>query len=200
MPVNKWDIRFSGDEFFYGEKPNRFFAVYLDGLNERGKLLLPAEGEGRNAVYAAKKGWHVDAFDSSSVARQKALGFAARKKVAINYTLLDVSNFAPEPQTYDLIALVFLHLPEGMRKRFHRQVIESLKPGGRVLIESFEKKQIHNHSGGPPDVNLLYSKKILEEDFAGLNIIDLFEAHEHLNEGHHHGPADLVRMIGKKAV
>ncbi|HRW96457.1 MAG TPA: SAM-dependent methyltransferase, partial [Bacteroidales bacterium] len=70
---NPWDARFSGEDFYYGEVPNSFFADFLSSVKFKGKILLPGEGEGRNAVYAAGLGWDVTAFDSSEVARAKAL-------------------------------------------------------------------------------------------------------------------------------
>jgi SAM-dependent methyltransferase len=196
--MNKWDERFSDEEFFYGEKPNAFFANYLASVKEKGRILLPAEGEGRNAVYAASQGWEVHAFDSSKVAQQKALDFALSEKVIINYELLDLANFVPRPGHYDMIALVFAHMHEGMRQVFHQKLIRSLKPGGIILVESFAKEQINNRSGGPPDINMLYSTEILKSDFFGLTILNLCQAKATLNEGHHKGEADLVRMIARK--
>lgn len=51
-----WNNRYSGVDFFYGEDPNEYFAQQLKYFNP-GKILLPAEGEGRNGVYAALQGW-----------------------------------------------------------------------------------------------------------------------------------------------
>ncbi len=196
--MNKWDERFSGREFFYGQRPNLFFAEFLSNATEKGHLLLPAEGEGRNAVYAAKTGWQVDAFDSSAVAKDKALAFAKQENVHIDYELLDIASFVSRREKYDLIALIFVHLPEGMRRRFHRQIFDSIRPGGKLVVEAFAKEQIHNRSGGPPDVQLLYSLDILKEDFAGMKTIRLCRQHEFLDEGRHRGPADLVRLIAVK--
>ena len=50
-----WDQRFAERGFAYGEEPNVFLSGQLRGL-EPGSLLLPAEGEGRNAVWAATRG------------------------------------------------------------------------------------------------------------------------------------------------
>ncbi len=57
-----WNERFSNQEYVYGEEPNVFFAAQLTKL-EKGIIILPCEGEGRNAAYAASKGWVVKAFD-----------------------------------------------------------------------------------------------------------------------------------------
>ena len=58
----RWNDRYSKDEFAYGEAPNNYLKEQLTKINV-GKILFPAEGEGRNAVYAAKIGWTVSAFD-----------------------------------------------------------------------------------------------------------------------------------------
>jgi hypothetical protein len=101
--ANKWDLRFGGDDFFYGKAPNVFFADFLSTLPEKGKLLLPAEGEGRNAVYAARSGWQVTAFDSSAVAREKALKYAREEGVSLEYLHLDIDAYKATPATYDLL-------------------------------------------------------------------------------------------------
>jgi hypothetical protein len=87
-----WDQRYQESEWVYGEAPNAFFKAFID-QQPPGTLLLPAEGEGRNAIYAASKGWTVEAFDFSPVAREKALAGAAAKGVKIRYDLQDIALF-----------------------------------------------------------------------------------------------------------
>jgi hypothetical protein len=58
-----WNKRYAAKEFAYGTKPNAFFKMSLEKYHSKGSLLLGAEGEGRNAVYAATKGLAVFAFD-----------------------------------------------------------------------------------------------------------------------------------------
>jgi hypothetical protein len=195
--MNKWDERYSSKEFFYGEKPNVFFAEYLLSLPHKGRVLLPAEGEGRNAIFAAQQGWEVDAFDSSMVAMEKSLDFAYRKSVEIKYRLLDLANFIPMPNTFDMVALIFVHMPEGMRSVFHRKIVQSLKKGGIILVESFAKEQINNNTGGPPDVHMLHSIETIRNDFPEMKILKLCQEQVMLNEGRHHGLADVVRFIGQ---
>jgi len=196
--MNTWDIRFGGEEFFYGREPNVFFADFLSTQSKKGKLLLPAEGEGRNAVYAAKLGWDVRAFDSSMVAREKTLKFADSEGVKVSYMFEDIASYEPEISKYDLIALIFAHLPVDIRTTFHQKMVQSLKPGGILLVESFAKEQINNHSGGPPNLEMLFSTEILKNDFSVLTIKKLCQEQVFLDEGHHHGKADVVRFIGVK--
>lgn len=73
-----WNERYSQAEYVYGETPNVFFAAQLDKLSA-GTIILPCEGEGRNAVYAASQGWEVKAFDASEAGQKKALLLAEKK-------------------------------------------------------------------------------------------------------------------------
>ena len=87
-----WNQRYAENEWVYGQGPNNFFKKFIDS-NKRGTLLLPADGEGRNSVYAASKGWEVNAFDYSEVAQKRALEFADSKKVKINFELESIQAF-----------------------------------------------------------------------------------------------------------
>lgn len=165
-----WNDRYSSREFFYGTKPNAFFKEQLDKL-EPGKLLLPGEGEGRNAVYAAQRGWKVDAFDISEKARSKALSFAVSKEVEISYTISLAEEFEVSESQYDAIGLIYFHLSTDIRRITHRKIIRGLKPGGCLILEAFSKKQLGKDSGGPQDLDMLYGQNELRKDFAELEII-----------------------------
>ena len=193
-----WDTRYNSDTFVYGKDPNVFFASALEKLDP-GRILLPGEGEGRNAVYAALMGWEVDAFDQSSVARIKA-GFLMKEKgVQINYQVCELSDYNFQKEYYDVIGLVYIHLPPAGRKMLHRQAAEALKPGGRIILEAFHTSQLGNPTGGPRVPDMLFDKNTLLEDFYTLNQEFLEEATESLREGpFHQGSANLIRYIGKK--
>ncbi len=195
---NPWDSRYSGEDFFYGKSPNVFFADFLSEFRSKGKLLLPAEGEGRNAVHAAKLGWEVTAFDSSEVARKKALKFAGSEGVKIDYELLDIADFRADQAKYDLIALMSVHLSEGLRSSFHSELIKAVKPGGLIFEVAFAKEQIQHHSGGPPNIDLLYSLEILKEDYKDLVQKKLCQQQVMLSEGRHQGVAEVLVFVGEK--
>ena len=133
---NFWDERYAENEMVYGYKPNRFLEEQLDDLST-GKILLPAEGEGRNAIYAATKGWQVTAFDFSAVAQQKALQWAEKNNVGINYKVSDMLQYNAEPNSFDVIALIYVHMKPEVRSAFHQKVITWLKPGGKLILEAF---------------------------------------------------------------
>lgn len=198
MSKEFWNDRFSTDEYIYGEEPNEFFKDFID-KNYPGKLLLLGEGEGRNAVYAASKGWDVDAVDFSEKAKYKALKLAEKYLVKINYIISDINDYNFSENEYDLVGLFFIHLNAEERNRIHKKIITSIKSGGKIILEAFNKNQINNSSGGPKDINLLYDERDLLESFNGIEILFLKSLSVELNEGNYHkGKADIIRFIGMK--
>jgi 2-polyprenyl-3-methyl-5-hydroxy-6-metoxy-1,4-benzoquinol methylase len=193
-----WDERYSGPEYIYGKNPNLWFKTFIDG-HTPGKILLPGEGEGRNANYAAVHGWTVEATDQSANAREKALKLAAGSGVEISYTLGDLMEMKVPEASYDAIGLIFIHKTPDQRKLFYPKLIRGLKPGGFIVLEAFSKKQIHNTSGGPQDPELLFSAEELRHDFRDLEILELYELEQVLTEGLlHQGKADTIRMTAHK--
>ncbi|NOX86783.1 MAG: class I SAM-dependent methyltransferase [Chlorobi bacterium] len=193
-----WDERYASNSFIYGRKPNAFFKKQISRLMP-GKILLPAEGEGRNAVFAARLGWEVVAFDNSTEARKKALKLASERGVNIDYRLISYDEFDYKTNDFDAIALIYAHVPGKIRQSLYRKMLEFLKPGGMVILEGFSKKQLRNNSGGPKDIDLLFSKEELKDDFLSLSEINMRETEITLNEGEFHkGNASVIRMTGKK--
>ena len=194
-----WDERYSSEEYVYGTVPNQFFKQMLDKIPIPGKLLLPGEGEGRNAVYAAKMGWHVDAFDQSSEGKLKALRLAEANNVKIDYSIDDLAKFTPIKKYYDCAAIIFVHFNSEERKSFHKKIIDSLKPGGKIILELFSKDQFEKSSGGPQDLEMLYTLNEIKNDFAEMKTILIEEKSIFLDEGDKHkGDASVIRYIGEK--
>ena len=191
-----WNERYSGAEYIYGKKPNIYFKKIIDNLPP-GKVLVPGAGEGRDAVYAATQGWVVHAFDQSEKGKEKALKLADENNVKICYDVLDAKDFVSEKSSYDLIALVYFHLPTLLRGVFHTNIVNYLKPNGHLVLEAFNPKQIHNNSGGPKNQSDLLSSEVVLNDFKKLNTIEITELETFLEEGiFHKGKADIIRYLG----
>lgn len=198
MEDNFWNKRYSEPEYAYGTEPNEYFKKEIDKLLP-GKLLLPGEGEGRNAVYASKKGWDVTAIDLSEQAKIKAMKLAKENNVKIKYIVSSIEGFAYPENEYDAIALIFVHFPADIREKTHKLIIKSLKKGGTLIIEAFCKAQINNNSGGPKDISQLYSVTDFIHDFSSLTIDNLSDHQIQLNEGaYHQGAADVIRFKATK--
>lgn len=194
-----WEQRYREEGYAYGEKPNNLFQQFIDNKSP-GKILLPAEGEGRNAVYAALKGWDVDAYDYSEKAVENALDFASQFNVSINYHHGSHSDLSQYEQCYDAVALIYAHVPNEIRRRFHQSLSELIKSGGYFVMEAFTPEQLGNTSGGPPDINMLYQLDQIKADFENEFDFELIEeVEEELDEGKYHvGKANFIRMIAKK--
>ncbi len=195
---NFWNERYSAKEYFYGEEPNVFFAEQLDRLKP-GVIILPCEGEGRNGVYAASQQWTVNAFDASETGKMKALQLAHKKGVIIDYIIDDASAINYPENSADVVAFIYAHLPTATRKLVFQKAITWLKPGGKILLETFNPNQLQNSSGGPKDISMLYTEDIIKEDFKALKFELLQTLQITLSEGkHHEGKADIIRFVGIK--
>ena len=191
-----WDRRYASDDYVYGIHPNIFFKDKIEGT-EPGKMLLPAEGEGRNAVYAAALGWNVHAFDFSTNAREKALHLSKENKVNIQYAVHGMEEADYEKESFDALAFIYAHNPNRIDN--HRHLLKFLNPGGTIILEGFSKEQINNNTGGPKNINMLYSMEELKEDFSQLSELDVWEEEIVLEEGNlHSGRSSVIRLIGRK--
>jgi len=193
-----WNERYAATEYAYGTEPNQFFKEQLEKLNP-GKILFPAEGEGRNAVYAAKMGWQVYAFDPSTKGKRKAEKLASANGVSIDYQIAGYEDVNYTPHFFDCIVLIFAHTHPLKRNEVHQKLFSFLKPGGTLVLEGFSKNQISYNTGGPRDVNMLFSRKEMESDFGFFSELTIAETDIILNEGpFHQGKAAVIRILGVK--
>jgi hypothetical protein len=197
-----WDERYSQKEYVYGTEPNEFFRTQLPLLEPK-NILLPAEGEGRNAVYAARLGWSVHAFDQSTEGRKKALALAARNIVNISYEIADVLTVQLPHNHFDAIGLFYAHFPAQQREQIHAQFLSSLRPNGTIIFEAYSTEQIRYQeqygSGGPGQKELLFTVKAVEHLFLNCEFLLLEEKEIVLNEGiFHNGKASVIRCVARK--
>ena len=195
-----WNSRYKEEGHAYGEEPNAFVKQYLTGKNP-GRILFPAEGQGRNAIFAAQLGWQVDAFDFSAEAQKSALDGAEKAAVKITYSVQDMLTYQAVENQYDVIALCYVHLKEEWKEIFYPQLFKGLKPEGELVMEAFTKTQLafQHLSGGPPNETLLFTTEIVRKDFSALKEIYLEELETVLSEGKYHsGPAHIIRYVGAK--
>jgi len=196
--IDFWNNRYQQEEYIYGEKPNVFFASELTKLAS-GNLILPCEGEGRNAVFSATKGWNVSAFDNSKKGKEKAIALANKNNVFINYEINSVQEIDYPEKSADVVALIYAHLPPQIRTEFHQKAVKWLKIGGLLILEAFHPDQLNNSSGGPKDLAMLYNEAMLLSDFMSLKINYLETCQTTLDEGNYHqGKADIIRFLGEK--
>ena len=199
----KWNERYKHQEFAYGKEPNLFFKEWLSKFKQ-GSILMPADGEGRNGVFAAQLGWHVTSLDLSIEGRSKALLLAKENDVALEYLVGDFEHIKFEQETFDAIGLIYAHFPAEKKALFHTKLNSYLKPGGILIFEAFSKNHLDFSKldpkvGGPKDINMLYSKTEITTAFNNYEPILLEEKEVLLNEGEYHkGKSAVIRFIGRK--
>lgn len=199
----KWNDRYAQEAYAYGETPNLYFKSVINSYTP-GKLLLPAEGEGRNAVYAAGQGWEVEAFDLSAEGKKKAEALAQKNQVQIHYQSGEFSEISYPEESFDMIGLIYAHFPAAVKSTYHQQLIRYLKKGGMVVFEAFSKSHLewqrkNEAVGGPKNLDDLFSTEEIARDFSGFDIITLEEAEVALEEGFGHiGTGAVIRFIGIK--
>lgn len=201
--LDRWNERYSSEEFAYGTAPNVFLKEQLANTN-CGKILFAAEGEGRNAVFAATLGWEAFAFDISTEGQKKALLLAQQAEVEISYEIGALEQLSYQPEQFDIIALIYAHFPAAIKSTYHKKLITLLKPGGLIIFEAFSKDHLHYNTvnpkvGGPKDIDDLFSIEELTSDFSSFDILQLEQTEIELSEGSfHNGTGSVIRFVGRK--
>ena len=197
-----WNEKFSRDGFLYGKEVNSFIKENSHLIEKDSKVLCLGEGEGRNALFLAKQGLHVEALDASDIGLRKLQRRALEEDVAITirHTLLE--NWQPMYK-YDAIISTFMHLYRDEQKEMFIKSIDALKENGYFIAEFFSVDQINFFSGGPKDANLLYQLDDLYQLFSSLpcTIHKLSQEIIIIEEGQgHKGEASVIRVILKRRI
>ncbi len=201
--TERWNERYRNEEFAYGTEPNDFLKEELLKLKP-GKILFAAEGEGRNAVYAAKLGWDVSAFDISEEGKKKALILADKNKVELDYRLGELNTLGFSENSFDALALIYAHFPADIKSDLHKSLNKLLRRGAVIIFEAFSKNHLefikrNEKVGGPRELAMLFSVDELKNDFPDFEIYMLEERVIELNEGDfHNGTGSVIRFIGRK--
>ena len=193
-----WNDRYTKSEFAYGKEPNQFLKKHIR-LFPKGKVLFVAEGEGRNAVFAAKNGLQVYAFDYSDSGQKKAMVLASENNVVIDYEVSDVLQLSYEKNSFVSLVFIFAHFPSDIRKKAHEELLSLVKPNGKIVFEAFSKEQLKYTSGGPKESAMLFSEDEVRKEFVNVTFDFLKTQLVMLNEGpYHQGEGKVIRFIGTK--
>lgn len=201
--TDKWNERYAGQAYAYGEQPNKYLEAQIKRL-PAGKILFPAEGEGRNAVFAAKLGWTVFAFDISAEGQKKARQLAEQQNVVIDYEVGELERLPYKAEQFDAIALIFAHFPANIKSHLHKALDKYLRKDGTIIFEAFSKNHAHylaqnEKVGGPKDIESLFSIDEIKSDFANYEFIELKETEVDLSEGlYHKGLGSVIRFVARK--
>ena len=169
MKRDLWNRRYEGSELLWTAEPNRFLVAEASGLPP-GRALDLACGEGRNAVWLAERGWEVTGVDFAEVGLEKARGLAAARGVDATWVYADLLEYDPPPEAFDLVALLYLQLPEGERRRVLRRAVAAVAPGGTLLVVAHDRSNLEHGHGGPQDPSVLATPEEVAGDLDGLEV------------------------------
>jgi len=195
-----WNERYAGEHYHFGTEPNAFLVSQRHLLKPGMSCLAVADGEGRNGVWLAEQGLDVLSVDSSPVALEKAKRLAAERGATLTFELADLLAWEWPESRYDVVAAIFIQFvgPE-LRAQMFEGLKRSLKPGGLLLLQGYTPRQHEYRTGGPSQVENLYTEAQLREAFADMDILHLAEHDSVLNEGSGHcGTSALIDLVARK--
>ncbi|TNC99620.1 MAG: methyltransferase type 11 [Gallionellaceae bacterium] len=197
-----WDERYSGDEYFYGTEPNAFLVSQHTLLKPGMKCLAVADGEGRNGVWLAEQGLDVLSVDASPVAQAKAQRLAQQRGVKMQFAQMDLMTWDGEGETFDVVAAIFIQfVGPAQRPQLFANLKRFIKPGGMLLLQGYTPRQLDYKTGGPSQVENLYTEAMLREAFADMDILHLSEHDDIIHEGAgHNGMSALIDMVARKRI
>ena len=192
----RWNERYDRDMYIYGKEPAAFLKQKMDGL-QKGKALVLAMGEGRNAVYLAQNGFDVTGVDISEVAIEKCSKLAKERNTTVNAVVADLTDYDMGEAQFDLITKFYYYEPS-----IFPQIIDALKPGGMFILEQFSidhLKYRETSAFGPRNPDYLIKPNELLEHFKSLRVLYYEDTVVELDEGMHKGTAAVIRLIAQKA-
>jgi SAM-dependent methyltransferase len=200
MSMDFWDNRYDRPGYLFGEKPNAFLASKVELVRQHRRALAVADGEGRNGVWLAEQGLEVTSIDASRVALAKADRLAMSRGVQLRTQLIDIADYEWPESRFDLVVAIFIQFaPPALRDDIFAGIVRTLEPGGTLLMQGYRPEQLGYGTGGPQQVDQLYTEKLLRNRFAELEIISLDSHDSELHEGTGHGGVSaLIDLVAVK--
>jgi len=196
----RWDDRYRTPEFVFGSEPNYFLAACRHLLPPSGHALAIGDGEGRNGVWLAQQNLDVTSIDFSPAAQQKAAALARSKGVDIHLETADMHTWRYPESTFDVVVDIFTQVSTPAERDIKwAGVRKTLKPGGLLLIEGYTPKQLQHGTGGPKQVENLYTRAMLEDAFDGFRDMRIVEKEIEMHEGNaHSGMSAVIEFAARK--
>jgi SAM-dependent methyltransferase len=196
----RWEGRFAAPDYIFGTEPNAFLAAQKDLLPKRGRALAVSDGEGRNGVWLAEQGLDVLSIDFSPSAQDKARALARTRGVTITTELVDLAQFDWPEAAFDVVVDIFTQFfgPDGRAAKF-AGIRKALKPGGLLLLQGYRPEQLAYGTGGPKEVENMYTRAPLEREFASFKRIRIEEYDAEMHEGSAPGGMSaVIDLVGWK--
>ncbi len=198
--LDRWNDRYGGADYWFGTTPNAFLMAQRERLAPGLSALCIADGEGRNSVWLAEQGLAVTAFDFSPAGCTKATRLAAEHGVRVDLRVADVDGWDWQADRYDVVVAIFVQFATpAMRERLFDGIVRTLKPQGLLILQGYRPEQIAYATGGPKQVEHLYTEALLREQFKSLDILQLVSHDAVIEEGRgHSGTSALIDLVARK--
>jgi SAM-dependent methyltransferase len=195
-----WDERYAAAEYLFGTAPNAFLTREMHRLAPGSKVLAVADGEGRNSVFLAQHGHRVVATDVSQRALDKARALAKRRGVAVEYRQANLAEWEWPAEAFDAVVGIFIQFAgPGLREDIFDGIHRSLKRDGLLLLEGYREEQLAYGTGGPSNIENLYTEDGLRRAFSTWEIEFLNAYDAKIEEGTgHSGKSALIDLIARK--
>lgn len=180
MDATAWDRRYAEAQLVWSAEPNRFVAAELAGLPP-GRALDLAAGEGRNAIWLARRGWQVTAVDFSAVAVDKGRELARQAGATVDWVVADVLTYEPGDE-FDAVVIAYLHLPPAALRPVLSHAVAALAPGGTLLVVGHDRTNLEHGTGGPQDPTVLYEPDAIVAQLGGLNVERVERVHRPVDD------------------
>jgi SAM-dependent methyltransferase len=198
--LERWETRFAAPEYWFGKAPNAFLKSHAHLLKRGQTALAFADGEGRNGVFLAELGLDVLSIDFSPNALAKAKALARERAVTLRFERADIFAWNWPPAAFDIIVGIFFQFaPPDLRRAVFADIRKALKPGGLLLIQGYRPEQVDYGTGGPPQRENMYTRKILQDAFGDFSSLDIVEHDSVVEEGcGHKGISALIDLVARK--
>jgi SAM-dependent methyltransferase len=163
----RWDERHAAQDPIESSEADASLAAVTRELVP-GQALDLATGDGRNAIWLAAQGWQVTAVDFSGVALARARASAAAAGVDVVWVQADLLEWVPAAASFDLVAVVYLHLPVAERRAVYARAAAAVAPGGRLVVVGHDRTNLELGTGGPQDPDVLFTAAEIAADLDGL--------------------------------
>jgi SAM-dependent methyltransferase len=186
-----WDRRYAENRVW--SKGANQFLVEMTATLPPGRALDLGTGEGRNAIWLAERDWTVTGVDFSAVGVGRAREDARQRGVYVHWLVADVLEYSPDPMAYDLVLVLYLHLPQAQLQEVFRSAAGAVAAGGHLLVVGHDRENLERGYGGPKDPGILYSQDMMLDAFPGL-VVDRNEQvpREVEAEGQQHTAIDAL--------
>jgi SAM-dependent methyltransferase len=197
---DSWNERFAGEAYVFGTRPAAFVVDNAHVIAPRSRVLVPADGEGRNSVYLAELGHRVVATDIAENGIAKARKLANARGVNVEFRHLDLQGWTWPEAEFDAVVAVFIQFaPPALRQEIFAGMWRTVRPGGVVLLHGYTPKQLEYRTGGPSAVEQLYTEDLLRTAFAAWDVVRLVAYERDLDEGEgHKGRSAIIDLIARR--